>query len=150
MPSRSQVMAVLGTHERSAVSCPVFRKFPPTNCPPDILRLLDFRHSGCPVSYSPYPPSEQGQTFFSSLVAAKCPFGATLSLLGTWEDREMSRFTSLHAGIVNVRKSSVQPVFYCATLRNRTRNRETRTSSRKAVHPQATDEHSIVRSDIPQ
>lgn len=39
--------------------------------------------------------------------------------------------------------------FDCAPLINRTRNREIRTPSRKAVRLQKTDQHTIVLSDIP-
>lgn len=142
MPSRSQVMTVLGTRELSAVSCPVFRKFLPTHCPTDSLRLLDFPHQAVPsVILRTHLQSRDKHFFLSG--CCKVPVRGNAEPpwdLGGQRNVSIQQLTRRYIKC----QSPVQPVFYCATLRNRTRNRETRTPSRKAVHPQTTDEHSIV------
>lgn len=113
LPFVSQAMVVLGTPELAPSHAPYSENFP----------LKTFPHRNpTPSWFSPFrlscqrfsvPTFKAGTNIFLFFppAAAKCQLRATPSLPGTWEGREKSWFNSFHAGILNVRKSWVQPVF---------------------------------------
>lgn len=150
LPLVSQAMVVLGTPELALSHAPYSENFPPENFSPQkpyTFLIFPIQTVLSAFLCTHLQSRDKHLSFFSSSCPKVPTQGNTESSWDPGGQRKVL-IQQLPCRYLKCQKELSSTCFYCAPLINRTRNREIRTPSRKAVHLQKRDQHDIVLSDM--